>query len=136
MYTRLKPLFWKSLFRALGVYRVPRRAAMDKEIGVLSDILRRDDRAAWERAVRKRSTVLPALIALLDDESQFVRSPAAEALGRVGDKSVLPALGKRLNDINASVGVAAMESVKQLGGKPRWLKQPNPYNLNDGRWVL
>ena len=135
MYTRLKPLLWKSLLRALGVYRVPRRAATDDEIGVLLDILRRDDRAAWERAVRKRSAV-PALVALLDDESQFVRSPAAQALGRVGDKSVLPALGKRLNDINALVVEAAFESVKQLGGKPRWVKRYNPYNLDDGRWVL
>ena len=55
-YTRLKPLFWKSLFRALGVYRVPRRAATDDETGVLLNILCRDDCAAWERA-EERSAV-------------------------------------------------------------------------------
>lgn len=135
MYTRLKPLFWKSLLRAFGLYRVPRRAATDDEVNVLLSLLDRDDREAWERAVRKRSTV-PALVALLNDESQFVRSPAAQALGRVGDKSVLPILGERMNDVNALVCEASREAVKKLGGRPRWVKRYNPYDLDDGRWVL
>jgi hypothetical protein len=86
----------------------------------------------WREAVSRPSAVAD-LVALLDHDSQFVRASAARALGPLGDRSVLPVLAERLNDINALVCQAAHKSVEQLGGRPHRVRH---YDLNERRWKL
>jgi HEAT repeat protein len=58
----------------------------------------------------------PALInALLHDESAWVRSPAAQALGRLGDDEALHALIQSLSDTHPDVKQAVRAALAQIG---------------------
>ena len=73
----------------------------------LVEELAKDHRPALSGAV-------PGLIALLGHENPTIRGDAANALGIIGDRSVLPALRKLQNDGNPSVREIAQDAVKDI----------------------
>ncbi len=61
--------------------------------------------------------LLPHVIGLLSDPVSHVRLWAADTLGRVGDKSVIPYLYPLLNDDRQVVRDAAQKAIHRLQGK-------------------
>ncbi len=60
------------------------------------------------------ANVKPLVIAL-QDSAPKVRLAAAEALGKIGDESIIPVLNKALNDANSRVRAAAARSLGEIG---------------------
>jgi len=58
--------------------------------------------------------VKPLVIALQDSAPE-VRLAAAEALGKIGDESIIPVLNKALTDANSRVRAAAARSLGEIG---------------------
>jgi hypothetical protein len=75
---------------------------------------------------------VPSLIALLLSDS-FVHSrrEAAEALGRIGDISAIPALAQGLNDEDKGVGIECAKSIAVLTGQQFPDLNSTGYSLNE-----
>jgi hypothetical protein len=65
----------------------------------------------------KRNGISPLLTALQDPVAE-VRLAAAEALGKMGDASAIPALSQALVDPESRVRAAAARSIGEIGTKP------------------
>ncbi|WPD20730.1 MAG: HEAT repeat domain-containing protein [Candidatus Electrothrix scaldis] len=70
-------------------------------------------RPSTAEALEKLST--PELVKRLKDEEESVRQAAAQALGKLGDRSVIPTLVMLLKDKNPFVQEAAATSLGELG---------------------
>ena len=66
------------------------------------------------RSDATKSMLLPHVIGLLSDPVYIVRMYAADALGKIGDKSMIPFLEPLLDDHNPDVATVALESIKRL----------------------
>jgi putative membrane-bound dehydrogenase-like protein len=77
------------------------RAAVRKALGDADDTVRQA--AIHSVSVRRDGEALPALLQLLQGESPHNRRAAAEAVGRIGDKSAVPNLLKGLGANNDRV---------------------------------
>ena len=59
---------------------------------------------------------MPALIAALSDEDQFLRRIAANALGNIGDPAAVPALTAALSDGDDKVRQNVIDALGKLRG--------------------
>jgi HEAT repeat protein len=63
---------------------------------------------------------LASLVASLRDPVGDVRLAAAEALGKAGDASIIPALSEALEDSDSRVRAAAARAIGEIGARPSW----------------
>lgn len=72
--------------------------------------------------------------ALLEDESSWVRIPAAKALGNIGDKATVPTLIRALDDTHQDVYNAVVASLEQIGTvAARQAITDHPYHSTEKR---
>src|SRR6266700_1782555 len=68
----------------------------------------------WNEAVALGSVAIEPFIGVFNDPEEYVRTAAAEALGKIGSTAVEPLLAA-LNDANGYVRSAAAEALGQIG---------------------
>ncbi|MBT8506924.1 hypothetical protein AZH53_00575 [Methanomicrobiaceae archaeon CYW5] len=97
-----------------------RRRGDPRALAVFTHALRDDySLIRWEAPLALEglgAIAVPALIGALDHEDRLTRRWAVEALGRIGDASVLPQISRMAWDEDIEVSRAAMEAVEALGG--------------------
>ena len=69
------------------------------------------DRAMWELAETKDETIIPRLMAALDEEDTTYRRAAVKTLGAVGPDTVPPLVNAMLNSNNVTVRGSAVKAV-------------------------
>jgi HEAT repeat protein len=78
-----------------------------------NDLTRRKN--AFNAATKERN--LKALLIVIDDEDQYVRSDAITALGEIGDPQAVPSLIKRLDDQNHNNIERAAAALAKIGDR-------------------
>jgi hypothetical protein len=80
-----------------------------------------------------------ALIQALQDESSYVRSRAAEALGRLRARSAVPSLAQLLTDLNSEPRTAAVEALGRIGERGEAARaasaETRQYTQINPRWM-
>lgn len=72
------------------------------------------DRAMWELAETQDETVIPRLMAALDEEDTTYRRAAVKTLGAVGPDTVPPLVDAMLNSENVTVRGSAVKALAQV----------------------
>lgn len=72
------------------------------------------DRAMWELAETKDETIIPRLMAALDEEDTTYRRAAVKTLGAVGPDTVPPLVDAMLNSNNVTVRGSAVKALAQV----------------------
>ena len=72
------------------------------------------DRAMWELAETQDETIIPRLIAALDEDDTTYRRAAVKTLGAVGPETVPPLLDAMLNSDNVTVRGSAVKALAQV----------------------
>ena len=72
------------------------------------------DRAMWELAEATDETIIPRLMAALDEEDTTYRRAAVKTLGAVGPNTVPPLVDAMLNSDNVTVRGSAVKALAQV----------------------
>ena len=85
------------------------------ELGGLAEVEGLERRSVGP--VPRRSVSVPALLKLLDDSDSRVRWTAALAVGRLGDRSVLPELRRRLGQAEGDFRERLEQAIREIDGR-------------------
>jgi hypothetical protein len=96
-----------SLYRLVGELIQDERVRVRIGVTAMMEELRGLDGPRFLDAV-------PVLLPLLDHDNAVVRGDAANILGIVGDKSLLPALGRLVEDADPGVRLVAREAIEEI----------------------
>ena len=72
------------------------------------------DRAMWELAESEDATIIPRLLAVLDEENTTYRRAAVKTLGAVGPATIPPLVDAMLNSDNVTVRGSAVKALAQV----------------------
>lgn len=72
------------------------------------------DRAMWELAETEDETIIPRLVAALDEEDTTYRRAAVKTLGAVGHATLPPLIDAMLNSANVTVRGSAVKALAQV----------------------
>jgi HEAT repeat protein len=72
---------------------------------------------ALTQPLLEQKEAIASLLTALRDPAAEVRLAAAEALGKIGDTSVMPALTQALQDPDSHVRASAARSMGEIGAK-------------------
>ena len=107
--TELVRWVWRKSGGMAGVVR-PYERYLKRDLFLAASLAA--DAGVWDAV---RSSLLPQLLAALQDENGTVRWAAAGALGEIGDASAIPALLAALRDEDGFVREAAAEVLEKIG---------------------
>ena len=96
-----------SLYRFVGELIQDERVRVRVGITAMMEELRNLDRANVPAAV-------PVLLPLLGHDNPVVRGDTANILGIIGDRTLLPAIGKALTDEDPNVRLIAREAIEEI----------------------
>jgi HEAT repeat protein len=88
----------------------------------------------WPAVVEAGSAAAPAVAALLGDPAPLVRIAAARVLGRIGDRAVIPALERGVQDVHWPARKEALKALAELGWVPRNAEERALLALVRGEW--
>jgi hypothetical protein len=100
---------------ALGAVGKPAVAALEAALASPNSDVQRYAAFAAAKIGADAAPCLPSLLELTAKKDELVRGNAADALGRMGDKGVVPALKALAKDRSLDVRLAASAALKMLG---------------------